>query len=392
MSPLRSRCSLLLASLALAACDHSPPFPTGPLPGDGSFDQVEPIRLTFSTGDDDWPVFSADGRRISYRFARGSNDRDFCAGLLPSEGGQRLEEVCAWEVDQSTRTDDFRGLVFLGEDRMAFTRHRSATGNQAPQEGALYVGPRGMEREAVAVLPLLGRPAGATDIWTYLIDPIAIADEELLVLAAKAFIGQRVPFGVTDTVYQGVEIARINLATNPATVTVIAPATDAVSWQLDEASGRIYYHRRYYSAPPGSGTSLVVADTVFRIPLAGGTAEAVWGRAPVPNAPGELNLGQGMGGFGVGGGRLFVSVWDRRQPPASGGVVPPPETRSRLLEVVAGEEQLVRVDFSPSQSTWTRLSVSRDGRTLVAGKVTGGTLGDDKTLMGQRDLYLFELP
>jgi hypothetical protein len=238
------------------------------------------------------------------------------------------------------------------------------------------------------VLTLLARPAGASDVWTYLLDPIATGDNELTVLAARAFIGQRVAFGPVDTVYQGVEFARIDLATTPATVTSIAPAPDAVSWQLDENTGRIYYHRRYYSAPPGSGGSIVVADTVFRIPAGGGQAEAVWGRSPV-TFPGIL--AQGMGGFGVGGGRLFVSVWDQRQPPASGNVIPPPETQTRILEIVDGEAITLRSELSNSQTIWTQLSVSRDGRYLVAARVTGGSFSSDKTQGGSRDLFLFPI-
>ncbi len=392
MKPAWGPCfALLAAAAALTACDHSDPFPTGPRPGDGSFNTVQPIQLTFSTGEDDWPSFSSDGRWISYRFARGSTDRDYCAGILPASGGQRYEEICAWEIDQASRTDDFRALVLLGDDMMAFTRHRSSTGNQAPQEGGLYLAPRGRERDGIQVLPLLATPSGGSDTWTYLIDPVAIGDRELLVLAAKAFIGQRVPFGPVDTVYRGVEFARLDLSTNPAGVTVIAPAPDAVSWQLDEVSGRVYYHRRYYSGPLGGGQAVVVADSIFRFPLAGGAAEVVWGRPTETTAPGELSLGQGMGGFGVGGGRLFVTIWDRRQPAPAGGQVPPPETRTRILEVVAGEPALLRQEFSTAHSIWTRLSVSRNGRYLVAARVTGGTLNADKIQSGARDLFLFPL-
>lgn len=372
-SPVLAACAI-----SLAACDHSDPFPTGPWQGDGSFDLVEPIRLTFSTGDDGWPAFSADGRWISYRFARGSSDRDFCAGLLPVDGGQRLEEICAWEIDEDDRSDDFRALVLVGDDRMAFTRHSSGKGNQSPSTAGLYLAPLAREREGVKVLDLLARPNGASDSWAYLIDPVWVGGDELLVLAAKAFIGQVVAFGPVDTVYQGVELARIDVSTSPATITPVAPAPDAVSWARDPSAGMLYYHRPYYSAPPGSGAFSIVADTIFRVPAGGGAAEAVYGRAAIPGS-----IDEGMDGFAVLDGRLVVALHDTRPiAPAPGQPPPPPETRSRLLRIEGdGSETTLNIRITSNGSRWTRLSASSDGRHLVAASI----------LAGQRDLYLFDV-
>jgi hypothetical protein len=363
------------AVIAVAGCNHSPPFPTGPFVGDGSFDQVEPIRLTFSPGVDHWPSFSDDGRWISYRFARGTFDRDYCAGLLPAEGGQRFEEICAWELGEDNRSDDFRALTRVGDDRMAFTRHSSGIGNASPSDAGLYLGPLSGEREAVKVLALFTRPAGASGVWAYLIDPVWTGGEELLVLASNVFIGQTVAFGPIDTVYQGVEIARINLGGNSATVTPVAPAIDAVAWARDQTTGQLYYHRRYYSAPPGSGPTNVVADTVFRVAASGGTAEVVYGRPAVPGS-----IAEGMDGFTLLDGRLMLSLYDMRQP--AGVPSPPPETRSRLLRIEGdGTVTTVNTMLTSNGSRWTRLSASADGRHLVA----------ERILAGQRDLYLFDI-
>lgn len=372
MSPLRSRFAPLLACLAILGCDHSDPFPTGPSTGGGPFDQIEPIRLTFSTGDDAWPVFSADGGWISYRFARGSHDRDFCAGLLPAGGGQRFEEICAWEADEATRSDDVRSLVLVGQAGMAFTRHASGTGNQAPQEAGLYLAPLGVERDARKVLELFTRPTGASDTWAYLIDPVQTGDNELTVLASNAFIGQVIAFGPVDTIYQGVELARIDLATTPATVTSIAPAPDAVAWARDAADGTLYYHRRYYSAPPGSGPSSVVADTIFRVPAGGGAAESIYGRPAIPGS-----IAEGLEGFAVAAGAVYLSVFDTRM--IAGAA---PETRSRILRIGDdGELATISTRVANDGSRWTRLGGSSSGGELVAGSILGG----------QRDLYLFKV-
>jgi hypothetical protein len=362
------------AVIAVAGCNHSPPFPTGPFVGDGSFDGIVPVRLTFSTPVDGWPSYSADGRWISYRFARGSGDRDYCAGLLPAEGGQRFEEICAWELGEGSRSDDFRSLVLFGDDRMAFTRHASGTGNASPSEAGLYVGPLSREREAVKVLDLFARPNGASDTWSYLIDPVWVGGDELLVLASKAFIGQTVPFGPIDTVYQGVEIARIDVGTTPATITPVVAAPDAVAWTLDQASGMIHFHRRYYSAPPGSGALTVSADTVFRVPAAGGTAEAVYGRASTSGGS-PLRLD----GFAIVGGRLYVTQsYDVEHPSDPSCLI---ETFTNLWRVEAGTLEHVTASSSCNGSRWLRLSGSPTDEHLVA----------ERILAGQRDLYRFDI-
>src|SRR5690606_15080704 len=120
----------------VAACSHSEPFPTDPSLVEGPFNSTPPIRLTFSVEEDGWPSVSGDF--LSYRFERGSSDRDFCAGVLPARGGQRVAEICAWQQGELGRSDDFRSLVLLADNRMAFTWHSSGTGNQSPQGGALY--------------------------------------------------------------------------------------------------------------------------------------------------------------------------------------------------------------------------------------------------------------
>jgi hypothetical protein len=262
---------------------------------------------------------------------------------------------------------------------MVFTWHSSATGNQSPQDGGLYIGTTGREREATRILDLLARPAGASDNWTYLIDPVLIGENELLTLASSAFFGQTVAFGPVDTVYQGVEIARIDLSTTPASVTSVVQAHDAVGWTLDQDAGLLYFHRRYYSAPPGSGPSGIVADTVFQVPLVGGTPVAIYGRPPL--APGLIEAG--MSGFAVLNGRLFVSLFTVRPvPPPPELPVPPPETESFIVEVRNG--QAVNFSYPLSSRTgnrWGRLTASADGEHLIA----------ESRIAGSKDLQLLEV-
>ncbi len=364
----------LAALLVLAACSHSDPFPTGPQLGDGSFDQVEPVRLTFSTGDDGWPTVSADSRWLSYRYSRGSNDRDFCAGILPLRGGQRLASLCAWETNDGARSDDFRSAVLLDDQTVAYTRHSAGTGNQSPQEAGLYVAQLNATRDARQVLPLLGRPAGASANYTYLLDPVREDDHTILALATGAYIGPKVAFGPVDTTYLGIEVSRIDVSTTPATVTPVVATPNAVAWALDRSTQMVYFHRRYYSDPPGSGAFSVVADTIFRAPLAGGEVQVVYGR---PHVAGSID--EGLDGFAVVNGRLFVSQHSTRTlPPPQNGV----ETRSDVGEVqLDGSLDPLNTRLTNTGSLWARLSASPDGHTLVAASL----------LAGQRDLYRFDI-
>jgi hypothetical protein len=364
----------LVSLMVLTACSHSDPFPTGPQLGDGSYDQIEPIRLTFSPGDDGWPTVSADGQWISYRYARGTADRDFCAGLLPIAGGQRLASLCAWETNDVSRSDDFRSAVLLDDQTVAYTRYSSGTGNQSPQEAGLYVAPLDALRDAREVLPLLGRPAGGSDNYLYLLGPVREDDHTILVLATKAYIGPKYANGPVDTTYRGVEISRIDVATTPAGVTPVAPATDAVGWAFDPSTRMAYFRRPTYSAQPGSGSFAVVADTIFRVSLAGGTPEAVFGRAPVA---GEYE--GALDGFAVVEGRLFVSQHSTRILPSPPGGF---ETRSEVGEVQPdGSLDPLNIRLTLNGALWTRLAASPDGHSLVAASV----------LLGQRDLYRFDL-
>jgi hypothetical protein len=179
-----------------------------------------------------------------------------------------------------------------------------------------------------------------------------------------------------DTVYQGVEIARIDLGSTPAAVTPLTPAPDAVGWAIDQVAGRLYYHRRYYSAPPGSGAFHVVADSIFRVPLTGGAAEAVYGRAPEPGV-----LEEGIGGFALLNGRLFVTANRYFVPPPTPlDPAPPPVTQSELLEILGdGATESIAIMVGTAGNRWTRIAASADGPHLVVASELGGA----------KDLHLF---
>ncbi|HET9066376.1 MAG TPA: hypothetical protein VFN22_11205 [Gemmatimonadales bacterium] len=350
---------MLLGVILAGACSHSDSFPTVPDRPDGAFGSETPTRLTYNPGDDAWPAISGPGR-LSYQFRRGTPDRDICAGVMPDGGGPRMAEACAWETDEASRSDLFGAAVLLDDGRFLWTRHQSGTGNQAPQDGGLYLGPRGSPRTAVRVLSLLRQPAGASARWDVLVDPVQTGPDEITALAAQWYIGPTIKFGPVDTIIRGVEIARISLTTVPATVTVLAPAPDAIAWARDAGSGHLYYARPTYVPPSEDSLYRPIADTVFQAGGGGGTP--VWGRPEMPNqVSGRLE------GLAVGGGRVFVAYrWAEYLPP----VPPAPpllQTTSRIVEITNGTASAPRASrIGTTPDHWGRLAITQDGSALIA--------------------------
>lgn len=352
----------------LAACSHSETFLPTPPESDGPFDPAPPIRLTYNGTDDFAPVVSAPGE-MSYLYRRGTSDRDICAGILPIAGGHRLIDICAWGDDDLHRADRMAGAVLLDDNQVAWTWHRGGIGNQAPSLGGLYVAPRNEPHRITEKLALLGRPAGATDRWDVLISPRRTGPREITALAAQWYISPTVQFGPVDTVYLGVELARIDLSTTPATITVLAPAPDAVDWTIDAADGSLYYHRPFYAPPTEQRLYAVAADTIYRV--TGGGATPVWGRAPIPGAADAR-----LTGFAVSNGRLFVAEYHQVVIVAPGGTRV--ERGSTIAEVTGGtsSELVRRIDGGE----WGPLTIGPDGHHLIA----------ESNAPGGRDLYLVE--
>lgn len=368
----RAALVVVLAVATGVACSHSDSFPTIPDRPDGSFDTGVPTRLTFNPGDDVWPASSGPGR-LSYQYRRGTPDRDFCAGVMSAGGGPRVAEVCAWEADDASRSDLFGAAVLLGDGRFLWTRHESNTGNQSPQEGGLYIGPVESPRNAVRALPLLVQPAGASARWDLLVDPVETGPNEVTALAAQWYIGPTIKLGPVDTIIRGVEIARIDLATIPATVTVIAPALDAVAWARDASTGQMFYTRPSYIAPSEDSVFTPIADTVFRAGPGGGIP--IWGRPVMP-----MQVSGRVAGLAAGGGRLYITrQWAEWLPGPS-----PDPPRYQITSWIA--ELREGVELAPVA---TRRSLTRDRFGRLAITDEGTSLIVESILPSGRDLYRF---
>jgi hypothetical protein len=369
-----------VAALLAAACGHSTPCCDALTGSAGPFDTANPTRLTFASGANIWPAFSWDGASLAYQFDRGTADRDRCAGLLPSAGGQRIGRVCAWELTEAGQTDIFTALTPMAGNAVAFVRYTSALGATAPQTGGLYVGQLDAARDARLVLPLLAMPAGASARYDFLLRPVRTGPDQLLALAGQTIIGPRVLGGPIDTVYIGIEVVRLDLGEGNAVVTPIADADGAADWAYDESVGTIYFHRPTYAPATPVSQFQVVADTVFRVSVTGGTPTAFWGQ-PEEEVLG-LFAGPVVQGLAAAEGRVWVSHWFSRIPPGGPGS---PETRSVISEIHgdgATTELGSTVQLGSSGTRWARIAADPSGTRLAAELLLGPT----------RDLYLIDLP
>ena len=375
---------LVAVALFVAGCGHSEPCCDSLTGTSGPFSEVAPIRLTFASGANLWPAFSFDGQSLAYRFDRGSPDRDRCAGLLPAGGGQQIAAICAWELSEPTRTDLFGSLTPLHGNTVAFVRTGSGLGALGPQEGGLYVAQLDRIREGTKVLSLFTTPAGASARYDFLMRPVRTGPDQLLALAGQLIVGRRVDGGPIDTLYNGVEVVKIDLGTGTAVLTPIADATGAVDWAYDEAAGMVYLHRPTYAPPTPVSQYQVIADTILRVPVTGGTPVVFWGQPP-SMVPG-VTFGPSVTGLAAADGRVWVSHYFIRIPPVIPPAPPqPPESHSVISEI-HGDGSAAEVPgtfrLAPPGNHWARLAASPSADRLAAELTLGTT----------RDLYLLDLP
>jgi hypothetical protein len=214
--------------------------------------------------------------------------------------------------------------------------------------------------------------------------PVRTGPDQLLALAGQFIIGRRVDGGPIDTLYNGVEMVRLDLGSGTAIVTPIAEATGVTDWAYDESAGTIYLHRPTYAPPTPLSQYQVVADTILRVSVTGGTPEPFWGQPP-GTALG-LNYGPVVEGLAAANGRVWVSHYFTRIPPSTPPAPPQPlETHSAISEIRSdGSSTPVgsTVQLGSSGTRWARITARPDGDQLAAERFLGST----------RDLYLIDLP
>lgn len=383
----------------LLACDHSESFVIADQEITGPFATAVPLRLTYSPFGDGNPGVSSDGAWLTYQFQTDTaGDRDRCVAVLPTAGGQRQVELCAWALDEHSRSDGLANAALRADGLVAFTMHSGLIGNLTSTAAALYLAPADSVQGAHVVLPLLRQPSGATAVWHDLIDPIWLDEQTLLVLAARRHLaniheGQAPPprdrdrTAPLDTIPLGIEFATIALHPAGAAVTSIAQAPNAIAWDLDRSTSTLHYIVQ--RANPGDVELYheSVADTVYSVPLAGGVATMRYG-VPVANSGRELER---LHGVATGQGRVFISrSWRRPQDVGPNSIPIGTPLQSEIIELLPdGSSRLIAA--APTWR-WGRVKLSPDGRTLYAEGISLHLFQPARLSPKFGDIYRIELP
>lgn len=94
---MMSRTALLLVATVLAGCTHEQPITTAPSDFEQPFAGGEPLRLTYSFGNDRTPQWGADAGHFMYAFDAGRRLDSImtgCVGAMPSAGGSVSDLIC----------------------------------------------------------------------------------------------------------------------------------------------------------------------------------------------------------------------------------------------------------------------------------------------------------
>lgn len=251
--------ALLLPVLAAAAgCEHSRPAepgdpePAPPLTGS------PPLRITYNPEDEWNPVYTQDGTGILYSFAvPGRADRDRCLGLLPAAGGTMQGELC-W---RGPGEGDSADVVVTGAEspggRLAFVAERSRSSSFFPSARALLAGPPRDPENAAVILPF---PFSHSNVLWHGARDLTWLDDSTLVFVAELYgYNQGGSSGPPDTLRTGIEVVRLDLRTDPATIR----SYGVTRWASSVALG------------PGPGTVIFTVGgdaRVFTLDLATGAA------------------------------------------------------------------------------------------------------------------------
>jgi hypothetical protein len=315
-----------------------------------------PRRLTYSSGADIQPQYTADGTALMYTFERQLPDNEYpdrCLGALPADGGARIGEWCWPGFDEGLRRDGIEWGTLGPDGALVFNHHFGAGDKQpSPFRGAFYhadVADRALARPT-EVLPLLTTPPGGAESYDYLLAPVFTAPGEVTGLAGAVAIAEAgCPMCVWDTVYTGLDLVRLSLV-EPRPPEVLARLFGARFLAWDPSVDRFFFGR---------------ADRIESIPTGGGSASIAW---QLPRSP-DRGIPV-LEGVAAGGGRVAVS-W--RYSLA--------DERHSVVGLLRPDGDIDEVVHSVNGARWGALTLSPDGRRLVA----------ERSAVGERDLYLWSL-
>jgi len=223
----------LSALLMLAACGHSAP-PTGPSGGEeGAFLPGNPVRLTYSDGQDRTPQWGRAPNDVLYAFddIRSSGaTRLGCVGALPVAGGTRTFQSCP--VDPKAGASTLSWPTERTDGALAF--HRSwVTGYVSHAELARLPAGEGAKMETLLPVPFFEPNAGKS--------MQGVANLQWLGTDSLIFIGLGIIHSLNDNVESGLEIVLLDPVDGTAGVTGLPGTTWASSLALGATPDTVYF-------------------------------------------------------------------------------------------------------------------------------------------------------
>lgn len=338
---------VLLSAMGLTACGHSEPFATGSVLTAVPFTPGSPARLTYDEGITQRARFSEDGRYLVYSLpdpdrTLSDHDHDYCLGVLPSTGGQRVATVCLPSEEDRFRRDGIEHGALSADGQLAFVRHSGIASSGSSLEGALFTTHMDSLAGVRQRFVLKRTPEGARGRWDYLLDMTWEGPHRLVALAARADLVPRFPGAPPDTLYTGLEIVRFDMSSDPLTWEHLFDADGArgMAWDPERQHAILLRHDSLFEA--GSGA--------LRYALA---ERSEW-------------FGE-IAGIAFGGGKL----WVLEQYGTSGGRAGGSSAilaEHTLQEIDGGGRATPRVretTLTFPGTRWRRLTISPDGRSAA---------------------------
>ena len=282
------RRALRLGSLLfwVVGCEHTWFFQPGSYGPSGPFAPGNPFRLTFNPGDDYAPAWIPDESGIIYTLVRLDTPHfEHCLGLLPATGGALSRVICDRAAGYLDSVTVFEEPAVAPDGQLAYVASRSDPNHLAPDRSALVLGTLA-DPTATRVLrriPYVAPNGTAHD---------AITQVRWLDAHTLVYVGLRVDFPrgcsfcAPDTLRTGLEIVRLDFATSPPTLQILAGIQYATSVAPGESPDVVYYtligDSRVYRRVVSSGKDSVIHDfgggTIARdVSFAGTSVAAVVG-------------------------------------------------------------------------------------------------------------------
>lgn len=252
--------SLALGACLLAGCSHSEP----PLPGDHGtdlpFEVGEPLRLTYSPGNDRTARWAPDGEHIYYAFDEikvGLFAWKGCVGPLPASGGRRGDPVCETDPLYVDRASSPSWPAASAGGAVSFWRQVVSGGPLIPGKSDLVIRAPGETSALTSIMlipyfePVQGRSHQGIAFLQWL------GNDSLI------FVGQGVVKSTNDNVSTGLEIVTLDPALGTSGLAPVPGTQWASSVAIGGNSDTLYFtiggDSMVYRRVRSSG----VTDTVF---------------------------------------------------------------------------------------------------------------------------------